>query len=126
MTENLSAIYLEQLKNTDKPAVVLAKFVSELLSITLTTVDIVKMSKLVKLYGRNAVFSGILDLADVDDVNSNYYGLLVYFLKKRLEKQTEDYLLSDLSEYINGVEKKLKPKKFRVPGPSEIKDEWVI
>lgn len=123
-TENISEIYFNELKITEKPAVTLAKFVWEVLSLKPVNTDIAKMSKLVKLYGRNDVFAGILDLADVDEVGSNYYPLLVYFIKKRLEKRNgDDIILTDLSEYINKVKTKTGvSRKFRVLGPSEIKE----
>lgn len=103
-SENISEIYYKELKDTDRPAIVLAKFVWEVLSLKPVNTDIVRMAKLVKLYGRQDVFSGILDLADVEDVGSNYFPLLTYFIKKRLDKKNgEDVVLKDLSEYIDKV-----------------------
>lgn len=108
--ENLVDIYLEDLDKVKQPGLYLAKFMWEALEKPANRGDITKISRLVKLYGRLNVFAGILELLEVEKLDNNYYGLLVYFIKNKVLKSNKAQS-EDLTSYVDQIKKDIGKRK---------------
>lgn len=121
-SENLSKKYFDELQQSDKPGIVLARFYCESTGVTNSLEVIKSFNKLITMYGRYAVYNAILNVYDMPNVNydNNTYPLLSYFCKKEISKISEINI--DLTDIIKDREKKLdtiKKKKLKIPNPFE-------
>jgi hypothetical protein len=116
LEENLVDSYYQEILKTTDPGGTLAKFLWSCLQKKPEGSDIAVMRKLVRIYGRWDVFYAILDLVDVSSVDhSKYYGLLVYFIKKKIEeryKSLTDY--QDLSTFVDNVKASIGKNKLDI------------
>jgi hypothetical protein len=110
LDENICAFYLEKLKTAEKPGMVLSEFFCRLFEVGFNSKLLVMLSKLLRLYGREAVFIAICDMYGVNDVTlDNPYPLLNYFIKKNMEGKTnmENYInTSSIEKEITRLSKK--------------------
>jgi hypothetical protein len=115
--ESLAVIYMNMLAEGDNIPITLAKFYWELFSVEPKKDDIIAMSKLVRVYGRDIVYSALLDMYDVPDIKlENIYPLLVYMCKKRLLsiRDSKPNLDTDLSKFAEELHKSFSKKKRKL------------
>jgi hypothetical protein len=108
--ENIVDIYLKDLDIIKQPGLHLAKFMWEALGRSPNKDDIIKLSRLVKLYGRYNVFAGLLELIEVDKLDNNYYGLLLYFIKNKVLGKNKNSS-ENLTDYVKNIKKDINKKK---------------
>lgn len=117
--ENVAEFYAKELYTIEKPAVHLAKFLSEVAGKPLSRDSIVMMGRLVNIYGRKFVYLSILDVGDMYsrlDTEKNLFGLLSYFCKKRLESSLEGYKKEvDLTNKIKEINESIEKQKAKLP-----------
>jgi hypothetical protein len=117
--EEISKIYLDELRKASNPGVVLAKMYCELYTISDLGKFIKIFNRLLKLYGRENIFLSILDTYDVTDFKSdNPYALLTYFMKKRLEDRVNIISRIDVEELefqLNAARHNLKDLVLKDP-----------
>lgn len=117
--ENVAEFYLQTLFESDNPGLHLTKFLCELTSRVLSREDIVMMSRLVKIYGRQTTYFSVLEVAgmyDRVDGTKSLYGILAYFCKKRLEDKLSGFEKDiDLTGLIKETEKSLEKLKNKKP-----------
>lgn len=123
--ENIIGIYYEELQETKTPGNVIARFFWEIFSKEPDKNDIIKFNKLIKLYGRDNVFSAVIDIATSETVDlSRYYGLLLYILKQKLENKIETEPIK-LTDFLDSVKKDMKKRRNikDIKGPLERETE---
>lgn len=121
MEEELAQhFYNKLLQPKANPGLILAQFYATFYKLGLDQKLIGQFGKLVKLYGRNAVFLALLDVFDVDDVtHENIIRLVVYFVKDRLVSRFTHQENVDLS---SSIEQTLKDLKKALKNPAEEQD----
>lgn len=122
--EALADIYYEKLKDTDNPGLTLARFFCELNDKTIDKDRIILFNKLLKLFCRYTIYFSIMDLFGYEkaDLNGNLYGLLMYYCKSRLEKESKNSPQSEnLDDFISDVEKQKRAQK-KISKTLEIKE----
>lgn len=109
MSENLAETYLTKLRSESNPVALLVKFYAELFTLPFDSKLIGPMSKLVKIYGREAVFFSILSIENMENLkHDNIYPLLRFICTKRLEEKPQQVQYTDLSKYVEEAENKAK------------------
>jgi len=121
--EELSQYFYDKLIDKgSRPGVVLVQFFSTFYEKDFDAKLIPFFSRMVKLYGRNVTFLGLLDLFDYEDANlENVQRLVAYFIKKRIENQFSIQEQEDLSKefkpYLKDVKRAQKQKLEGVKDP---------
>ena len=115
-TENISAYYYENLYKAKAPHSLLASFLCRLFEKDeKDSKYYAMMAKLIRIYGRERVYFAILDLYDMEgqiDWSRTVYPILAYFIKKKMDKDTQGSIQhEDLSDYVASVKKKIKKQK---------------
>lgn len=113
--ENISEFFYEKLKSSTAPGVVLLQFYSAVTETTGGRSEIIKINKLVKLFGRFSVFFAIMGLAnsklDLGIDEKFPMGLLFKICKDELERKSHDdaSMISsrDLSRDIDALQKEI-------------------
>ena len=108
--EGIVDIYLKDLGTIKQPGLHLAKFMWEVLGKSPNKNDIIQLSRLVKLYGRLNVFTALLEVIEVENLGNDYYGLIVYIIKRNLLKG-KSTSSEDLSSYVTQIKKDIGKKK---------------
>lgn len=126
--ENLTEIFFSKLKTSTNSGVVLAQFYSAIIGTEIGRSEIIKLNRLVKLFGRNSVFFAIVDIARKEDFTELPYGLLYKICKDKLELSTNvDAELSSmvsLDKAINEMNKEIsKVEKVNLVKMHKILDE---
>lgn len=113
--ENISEFFYEKLKGATSPGMVLLQFYSAITDTTGGRSEIIKLNRLVKLFGRFSVFFAIMSLGNskldlgVDDKFP--MGLLFKICKDELEKKSRDdtamVASRDLSKEIDALQKEI-------------------
>jgi|WetSurMetagenome_2_1015567.scaffolds.fasta_scaffold270416_3 hypothetical protein len=119
LEENVAEKWKEQLHTTEKPAELLSTMANTVMG--LTGNHIITMRKLVKIYGRMAVYYSILDTIGMT-VEGDPLRLLSFFCKKRLEaKPVPNNIISvdEIKEKI--AEMKEVPKEVTKIGKLRMK-----
>lgn len=123
MDENLSQTYLDDLNKTETPDSVLMEFFVRAFEVTPTVNMRIMFRRLIKMYGRQAVFMAILDVYDMQVADATKpYGILAYFIKKRIESKTTpiEYLTAeDMDKRIAKIKRGFK--KMDLTNPIEEK-----
>lgn len=107
-SENLADVYYKELQVSERPGATLTRFFFELVKGTPKPGDYGFFGKQIKLFGREEVYYAIVDIYSSDGLSGdNYKGLLLYVLKKRLEKRhqkdLEQGVQNDLTDYIHKI-----------------------
>ena len=113
-SEALADIYYEKLKDADNPGLTLARFFCELNDREVDREKVILFNRLLKLFGRYTVYFAIMDLYGYSDANidGNIYGLLSYYCKSRLEKESKNSSQSEnLDDFLSEVEKQKRAQK---------------
>ncbi len=85
-SENLAELFFSKLKTSQTPGVILAQFYGALFNVEYGKSEIIKLSKLTKVFGRNSVFFAIIDLTKGSDFTEFPYGLIHYICRTKLER----------------------------------------
>ena len=112
--EALADIYYSKLKDADNPGLTLARFFCELNDKTIDKDRVILFNRLLKLFGRYTIYFSIMDLFGYEkaDLNGNLYGLLMYYCKNRIEKESKNSLQSEnLDDFISDIEKQKRTQK---------------
>jgi hypothetical protein len=121
--ENIAEVYLNKLQDDPNPVSLLVKFYSELFTLPYNAQLFGPITRLVKTFGRDAVFYSILSIENMDDLkHENIYPLLRFMCMKRLEKTKTGNEYVDLSDYIVAINKKsekTRNTKLKVRNPFE-------
>jgi hypothetical protein len=121
LPENVVELYFSKLKTAQNPGVILAQFYNSVMGVEVGRSEIILFSKLVKLWGRTAVFFAVVDISRIDTPKEFPYGLLHHICKTKLEKSTEADLaltsffslerkITDLQKEMSSI-KKIDPDK---------------
>lgn len=107
--EGIANKYLEIIKDEPSRANVhLTRMFGELFNARTDGKHYGIFGKAVKLYGWKITFFALLDMYDMDNVDTNnFYNLLAYFAKKRLENANKQNYINDLSEFAKKQEEDL-------------------
>jgi hypothetical protein len=113
--ENISEFFYEKLKNTTTPGVVLTQFYSALFDVEGGRSEIIKLNKLIKVFGRFSVFFSVMSMGAkaITGVNEEFpYGLIYKICKDNLEKKNSDEIAAvsskDLSKDIDALQKEIE------------------
>jgi hypothetical protein len=124
MDEGLCNIYLEKVKESDRPAMVISEFYNKVYGTSIDSKLISTFQKLVNMYGRVSVFIAILDTFDVNDFRPDSpYPLLVFFIKKRLLSDTTVHTHIDTDSLEKRLEK-ISNRKRKLKFGDPFKDEF--
>ena len=125
--EALADIYYDKLKDTDNPGLILARFFCELNDKQVDKDKVILFNRLLKLFGRYTIYFAIMDVYGFEGANlDNIYGLLSYYCKSRLEKESKNSNNSDsLEDFLSEVDKQRKAQK-KISKTLDIRslDEW--
>ena len=111
--ENQAEYYYDQLQTTTNVGLTMAKFYSGIFGTEISRSIIITMNRLIKMFGRFAVYFAILDMFGMEDRvdnKDNPLPLLTYFCKKRTEEKYNISLsgsYEDLTKTIKEIEKKI-------------------
>lgn len=95
LEENLAEKWKTALETTDNPGAVLSSMVKTVLDVKEN--HIITLRKLIKVYGRIAVYYAILDSVGIE-ITGDPFKLLAYFCKKRLEAKPQVNNIIEVSE----------------------------
>ena len=117
MDENLAEFYLDNLETEPTPIPILVKMLWNVLGRSPNQKDYGQIGRLVKLYGRFAVYFAILELGEYDNITGEPFRLLGYLIRKKLDRKVvevaEPIDIKALRKNIKQTEKKiLKPKEL--------------
>lgn len=99
--DGLADYYYDLISNSSNPGTKLATFFCEYFSKPPTVDDYKIFNRLTRLYGKQAVFFGLLDLFSVQNLDLNSYDrLLAYIIKKRMADHNGTTKSQDLSNYL--------------------------
>jgi hypothetical protein len=119
--ENLAEIYWSKLLTEPNRAKVLAQFYCALFGSELTSEIIMSFARYTKIYGVDIVYYSLVDAFVVKDIrDGDARGLVNYFAKQRLEDKKTKSNVKDLSESIEGYDKrtnKIKKLKLHIKDP---------
>jgi hypothetical protein len=113
MTENLIDTYYDVVMTEPNPGSNITKFYCSLFEQKFDVKLLKMFSKLVKIYGREIVFSSVIDMFYMDDVNlGNIFPLVRYFCNKKsnanlnTNRQVKDLsvILNDIIDRVSKVE----------------------
>jgi hypothetical protein len=112
-SEALADIYYDKLKDADNPGLTLARFFCELNDKQVDKDKVILFNRLLKLFGRYTIYFAIMDLYGYEGANlDNIYGLLSYYCKSRLERESKNSNNSDsLEDFLSEVDKQRKAQK---------------
>jgi hypothetical protein len=113
-SEALADIYYNKLKDSNNPGLDLARFFCELNDREVDRERVILFNRLLKLFGRYSIYFAIMDLYGYRDANidGDVYGLLTYYCKNRLEKESKNSSQSEnLDDFLSEVEKQKKAQK---------------
>lgn len=113
--EERASYYYKQLMASKKPQTILTNLFCELFDLTPDASYFIMFSKLIKLYGREAVFNALLDIYGIENLNlNNLYPLFNSICKKYAISQVDvsKNLLDELTEV---KKQKKKPNKIGDP-----------
>lgn len=126
--ENSSEFYYRKLEKDDKPGSVLASYYCSIYDIEVTRSEIMFCNKLVKVFGRFAVFFAIQDAAGSQRTRmEDPYPYLYEICRRRFEQSHQDFSLQSresLSKYIADINEdieNLKNKKLKIPSSEGLK-----
>jgi len=120
MEDSLVDLYYEKIRNSKNLTSTFVSMISNLLGFEVTSELYQTVAKLQKIYGVKNLFFSVLDCADMEtiDLNNSPYGLLAYFLKKRLESKFTFKEETDLTNLANQNLKAMeKHPKIKVVAP---------
>jgi hypothetical protein len=118
--EGLVDIYYKKLQEEQNPGLILTRFYCELFGLPFAPSLIAKLNKLIKLYGKQALFFAILDISNNDNIDhTTSYGLLAYICKKRFEHSinTNTKDLSSIVDLQADKIEKLKKETIEIRSP---------
>lgn len=122
MEENLAGIYKEKLDKEANKGAILASFYWSAMDLEYNPKDIIMFNKLLKMYGRDAVFISILEIYDMPDVDlTNIYGLLAFFCKKYFSSRNKPNEFIDINKLSKSIEKAKSRRKTFI---KEFKNEF--
>jgi hypothetical protein len=121
-TENLAEFYFRDLYTTNTPVRNLTGFLCSVLNKKAERGDYSRIGRLVKMYGREAVFFTILDVYDfAEKVDENYYPLLVSMCKKRLKRKYDQQIRPEYQDF-DSLLKSLERKRKKIEKTRKISD----
>jgi hypothetical protein len=109
-TENIVGFYYDRLTK-ESPGPVLVDFYRSTFELPYDKTLYGTMSRLVKLFGREAVFYSILDLAGKELDHTNIFGLLRYICTRKLEEKLSKASYVDLSAFVKAQNKLIDKAK---------------
>lgn len=101
--ENLYEFYMDRVTKADVPSKVLSEFYSRLFDVPITYKTVIIFGKVVKLYGRMAVFYALTSMVNMDEINhDNILPLLSYFSRQFFNDRGEN--LRNLTDIVKDIE----------------------
>lgn len=110
MEESVAEFYYKQLMNAKNSIPILVNFASRVLDISDKTKLYPVIGKVLRVFGAHHTYMAILDCAMMESFdNSNPYGIIMYFAKKRFDEFTKDNrIVNDLTPFVMDKVKRLE------------------
>lgn len=124
--ENLADIYSKKLVDTTNVGLTLTKFMCELINKKPSRYYIIRINKLIKIFGRWDVYFAIIELANVKDLKEDVYPILFAICRSRHEKKYGQMAMvqyKSLNREINDIEKQIenvKKAKIKIPNSDDL------
>jgi hypothetical protein len=126
--ENISEIYWSRLSSTNNPGPVLARFLGELLRISIDKSHIIMMNRLLRIYDRFLILLSVMDLENVKELNKeqSLYPLLFTICRRRFEAKHSTSVIvqyESLDREINSLNKqieKMNTQKIKIPSSDDL------
>ncbi len=112
MMESILEKYEKELENGEITHITLSKIFCEMFDRNRDQKVMSVFGKLCKVYPKKQILLALLDMYDMEniDFNNNWYGLITYFIKTRLDKKVKQNNEVDLTNYVKEMEKKMRRK----------------
>jgi hypothetical protein len=118
MEDSLVEVYLEDLKQTTNPAMVLERLYEKFFNVEFNKKRVMYFNRFITLYGKQLVFMALLDIFGMEiNPNDDIIKLLSYFCKKRVEDRvtfTEN--IFDIDHLKNKTER-INKQKIKIRSP---------